>query len=177
MMRSLNFKKYNIGWFTLIEILLVIVAIAIMMVVGLTAVRWLLSTVKFKSSREIFVTDYNYILVKSFSTSLTGAKIFIQSPDQSHQSILRFELTPDPTNIKQLFSFAPTPGLIVPDWWVLRFKENLWCERSSDWGVTRNSTPNPVFKISYLSQTSNLTKSYKINLTTCKIWITQASSS
>lgn len=177
MMRSLNFKKYNIGWFTLIEILLVIVAIAIMMVVGLTAVRWLLSTVKFKSSREIFVTDYNYVLVKSFSTSLTDARISIMTPDQSHQSVLRFELTPDPSNIKQLFSFAPTPGLIIKDGWILRFKENLGCERSNDWGTNRTSTSNPIFKISYLSETSNLTKFYKINLTTCKIWITQPSSS
>lgn len=173
-MRSFVTKNYKISWFTLVEILLVIVAIAIMMAVWLTAVKWLLATVKFKSSREIFITDYNYILVKSFSTSLSWAKVQIVTPDQNNQSILRFNLDPDPYKIKQLFSFWATPWLLVQSWWWLRFKDNLWCERSADWNTNRLPNPDPVFSISYLSNTSDLKKYYKINLKTCKIWLTQS---
>ena len=150
---SIN-MKYR--WFTLIEILLVTMIIGIMLTMSISAMTWLLAQVKFKSAREIFLSDYNSVIVKSLVTPMQDVKLLIGRNWDTLLSLSGSAVQ------KELFLFSPTPLLDIVSWtWVLWFK-NVWCTRNES-----NIQP-PQIKFSYRWWTVSQ-KCYQINLTSCKI--------
>jgi type II secretory pathway pseudopilin PulG len=175
-------KLFKKKWFTLIEMLLVILIIALLLA-KLLSLSWTsIKELSFNNDNAIFLSQYNKLLSQSNSANYINWKSF-------NKSILNMKSQHDKFNISYKSSSEeiklniPTLERTFLSWFVLNetitfaeidlyfLSHQIWCQLSWDGNIY--STWNLLFEIVsdnlYTIESKPKTKKYEINLDSCKI--------